>query len=88
VEKTTEHKKISCPICGAVFTASTSFEGATPRALDLTVCCDCLAVLQYTNDLSLRLAPQELVTANQEAINNIIERLKGVDNGKFKSYGK
>lgn len=54
--KAFEIPESECPTCGEVLHASTSVgeEGLEPRPGDLSVCCYCLEISVFTDDLQLR----------------------------------
>jgi hypothetical protein len=49
-----------CPACAALLDGASGLgHDSSPMAGDLTVCAYCRALLQYTEGLGLRLAPEE-----------------------------
>jgi len=54
---TTRLKPSMCPACGHELDAATSvFDKVRPTPGDVTVCINCAALLQFTDDLSFKLA--------------------------------
>lgn len=52
----------TCPKCKISLGAyGSEVEGAVPESGDMTICCYCMSVLQFTDTMELKFAPDEMI---------------------------
>jgi hypothetical protein len=65
---TTRTRMSYCPKCGYKFDSATSFEGEAPKAGDISICFECVALLVFNPDLTLHaITDAELAEFKREA---------------------
>ena len=67
-----------CPKCGCLINASTGIEDENqmPSKGDISICIECASILEFDENLKLKLCPQETINRLDEDLLKVIIKAK------------
>lgn len=67
-----------CPKCGCLINASTGIEDENqmPSKGDISICIKCASILEFDENLKLKLCPQETINGVDEELLKVIVKTK------------